>query len=102
MTFRGIVHAGMVLIPPELDLPDGTVVQIEASIGDPASGPANDRAAEELRRLQELRKEIAFGIEQLDRGDYDDFDDASLAEFFERVKAEGRRRLAGNHAAPSS
>jgi len=43
---------------------------------------------EQLRqiRLEELRKEIAIGIEQLDRGEKAPLD-------FEAIKAEGRRRL---------
>lgn len=45
---------------------------------------------EQLRqiRLEELRKEIAIGIEQAERGEVAVLDDAEL----ERIKTEGRRR----------
>ena len=54
-------------------------------------------------RLEELRKEIAIGIEQLDRGEYTEYDENTLGDHFEEIKAEGRRRLAaqqGGQAVP--
>jgi antitoxin ParD1/3/4 len=45
-------------------------------------------------RLAELRKEIAIGIEQADRGQVRPFDEATMA----RVKARGRKR----HAPPGT
>ena len=44
-------------------------------------------------RLEELRREIAVGLEQLDRGEYAEYDEKSLAELFERIGTEGRKRL---------
>jgi antitoxin ParD1/3/4 len=41
------------------------------------------------RRLEELRKEIAVGLEQLDRGEYVIFDEDEVR----RLNAEGRERL---------
>jgi antitoxin ParD1/3/4 len=46
-------------------------------------------------RLEELRKEIAIGLEQLERGEYEEFDEAML----ERIKVEGRKRLAAQRKA---
>jgi antitoxin ParD1/3/4 len=45
-------------------------------------------------RIAELRKEIAIGLEQLDRGEYVEYDEASLKRRFDEIKAEGRKRLA--------
>src|SRR6266702_2105832 len=45
-------------------------------------------------RLEELRREIQIGLEQLDRGEYTVYDDKSLKGLAEEIKAEGRRRLA--------
>jgi antitoxin ParD1/3/4 len=42
------------------------------------------------QKLAELRKEIALGLDQADRGMVSTFDDRTLAE----VQAEGRKRLA--------
>src|SRR5205085_526308 len=45
-------------------------------------------------RLEELRREIAIGIEQIEKGEYVEYDDDSLHEMFEQIKTEGRRRIA--------
>jgi antitoxin ParD1/3/4 len=45
------------------------------------------------RRLDELRKEVRIGTEQLDRGEFTDYDDESLKDFFAEIKVEGRRSL---------
>jgi antitoxin ParD1/3/4 len=42
------------------------------------------------RKLEELRREIQIGIDQADRGQVSEF----TAETLERIKAEGRERLA--------
>jgi len=41
-------------------------------------------------RLEELRKQLAIGLEQLERGEYAVMDETTFA----RIKAEGERRLA--------
>jgi antitoxin ParD1/3/4 len=50
------------------------------------------RDREQLRqiRIDELRKEIAIGLEQLEQGEYT----VMTENTFEEIKAEGRRRLA--------
>lgn len=57
-----------------------------------------DRAEEELKILKKetLRREIAIGIEQLDNGQYTEYDEESLPAFFEDIKARGRKRLEQN------
>jgi antitoxin ParD1/3/4 len=45
-------------------------------------------------RLAELRKEIAVGIRQMDRGEYTVYDSKSLGKIVKRVQIEGRKRLA--------
>lgn len=57
-----------------------------------------NRAEEELKILKKetLRREIAIGIEQLDNGQYTEYDEESLLCFFEDIKARGRKRLEQN------
>ncbi len=52
------------------------------------------RILEERRQTTEyLRREMQVGLDELDRGEYVEFDEVSLKEFFEQVKAEGRKDL---------
>lgn len=44
-------------------------------------------------RLDELRREIAVGVDQIKRGQVVDYDDASLDSLAEDIKAVGRERL---------
>ena len=46
-------------------------------------------------RLEELRREIAAGLDQLDRDDAAQYDDGSLPALADDIKAKGRTRLAG-------
>ncbi len=57
------------------------------------------RAEEELRalKLETLRREIAIGIEQLENGQYTEYDEESLPAFFEEIKERGRKRLEQNN-----
>ena len=48
-----------------------------------------DRDRVRRMRLEELRKEIAIGIEQLDRGEYTTFDENRV----EEIKARGQAKL---------
>jgi antitoxin ParD1/3/4 len=61
-----------------------------------------DRDELDRIRLEALRKEIAIGIEQIERGEYTEYDEVSLKEMFEQIKARGRQRLAeqGNKSQP--
>lgn len=45
-------------------------------------------------RLNQLRKDIACGAEQIERGQYTDYDVENLQPLIAEVKAEGRKRLA--------
>ena len=45
------------------------------------------------QELEELRREIQIGFDELDRGEGIELSEAGLKEFFEDVKTEGRRRL---------
>jgi antitoxin ParD1/3/4 len=59
------------------------------------------RVLEERRRTADyLRREMQIGLDELDRGEYDEFDVKSLKEFFERVKAEGRAELERQKQSP--
>lgn len=46
------------------------------------------------QRLAELRREIAVGLEQLDRGESTTYNDKTLKEFFDEIKTKGRQLLA--------
>jgi antitoxin ParD1/3/4 len=52
---------------------------------------------EQLRqiRLSELRREVDKGLEQIDRGESIELDEAGMKRHLDEVKARGRRRLAG-------
>jgi hypothetical protein len=43
-------------------------------------------------RLDELRRQIQIGRDQIDRGDYIGFDATGLNEFFDVLQENGRRR----------
>lgn len=53
-------------------------------------------------RLEQIRKEVDQGVEQLDRGESVEVDAAGLRGHFDGVKARGRRRLAKEKAAAES
>ncbi len=54
----------------------------------------NDRDTIQQQRLSELRREIAVGLDELNRGEGIAYDEQSLAAMFEEVKREGRKTLA--------
>ena len=60
-----------------------------------------ERVEEELRtlKLEALRRDIAVGIEQLENGQYTEYDEETLSALFEEIKAKGRKRLAQNNNA---
>ena len=43
--------------------------------------------------LEQLRKDVQTGLEQLERGEYTDYDDAGLKVLAERIKTRGLERL---------
>ena len=62
---------------------------------------ADDVVREGLQLLKErdeefeaLRRDIREGFEDIERGDYEDYDDDSLKDLFEDIKTRGRLRLA--------
>jgi Arc/MetJ-type ribon-helix-helix transcriptional regulator len=59
----------------------------------PGRTQALDQAVDMLRKRQALLDHIDEGTRQLRSGQYTDYDDEGLRQFFEEVKAEGRRRL---------
>ena len=59
----------------------------------------SDRETSREARLAELKRQIALGFEQLERGEYTEYDEAGLRDFFERIKTEGRRKLTERKAA---
>jgi antitoxin ParD1/3/4 len=46
------------------------------------------------RKREELRRMIQVGIDQLERGEYTDYDEHTLKNLAKAIKARGRRRLA--------
>ena len=47
-------------------------------------------------RLAMLRKEIQEGIAQVERGEYTEYDEQTLGNFFEGVRMEGGEKLEAN------
>lgn len=54
-----------------------------------------------LRRLrfEELKKQVAAGVDALDRGDYIELDEQGMKEYLEDVNKRGRERLAKKNSA---
>jgi putative addiction module CopG family antidote len=52
---------------------------------------------ERERRVKELREEILPTLERLDRGEYTEYDEGSLRDLMDDVKARGRARFAQRH-----
>jgi hypothetical protein len=52
-----------------------------------------ERDEEKLKtlKLERLRRKIAIGIEQLENGQYTEYDEESLSAFVENIKARGRK-----------
>ncbi|MCC6221037.1 MAG: type II toxin-antitoxin system ParD family antitoxin [Deltaproteobacteria bacterium] len=44
-------------------------------------------------RLRDLRHEVAVGLESLDNGEGEEYDEESLKELFAKIKADGRKQL---------
>lgn len=59
-----------------------------------------ESAEKELQfmKLDALRKDIAAGIAELETGDYEEYDEDTLPELFNDIKARGRRRLTEHRA----
>jgi antitoxin ParD1/3/4 len=53
----------------------------------------NDRDTIQQQRLAEMRREIAFGLDQLNRGEGIAHDDESLKAMFDEIKREGRKLI---------
>ena len=51
--------------------------------------------AERNRRRDALRQEVQIGRDQLDRGEYTDYDEHSLRQRFEQLKERVQRRVEG-------
>jgi putative addiction module CopG family antidote len=56
--------------------------------------------AERDRSREEFRRAVQVGLDQLDRGEYTEYDDESLKDFFEQIKAEGRQSQSSPEGAP--
>lgn len=54
----------------------------------------NDRDTIQQPRMAELKREIAVGLDQLNRGEGIRYDEQSLTAMFDGIKLEGRKRLA--------
>lgn len=53
-------------------------------------------------KLEALKKEIQKGIEQLDRGEATDLNESELRALMDRIKSEGRKKLAGRDRRPGA
>lgn len=43
--------------------------------------------------VEELRKDVQEGVDQLDRGEYTEYTDETLHQFFEEIEAQGLKEL---------
>ncbi|MBI3696346.1 MAG: type II toxin-antitoxin system ParD family antitoxin [Acidobacteria bacterium] len=46
------------------------------------------------RKLEQLRKEIQVGVDQIERGEYTEYDAHTIQNLFSDIEAEGLRKLA--------
>lgn len=53
-----------------------------------------ERDAYQQQRLADLKREIAVGLEQLERGEARTYNDETLKARFEEIKMQGRKQLA--------
>ena len=44
-------------------------------------------------RLEDLRKEIQIGIDQIERGEYTEYDQHTLKNLFDDIRARGKKKL---------
>ncbi len=54
----------------------------------------DERDREQSAQLDALRKEVAIGIEQLERGEYTEYTDETLPELREKITKRGQEKLA--------
>jgi antitoxin ParD1/3/4 len=52
------------------------------------------------KRMEELRRQVQIGRDQIDRGECTEFDDVSLRRFFEGLQERGSRRYAERRQTP--
>ena len=48
-------------------------------------------------RLDQLRREVDIGLDQLERGEYTEYDATNIHTLVEEVKAEGQKRIAARN-----
>ena len=58
--------------------------------------------ADRDQHLDALRRDIASGLEAVDRGDYTDYDPSNIKQLAQRTKAHGRKRLAAEGRSPAA
>lgn len=69
---------------------------------DHAFGLLREEDAVHRLRFEELRAKIQVGIDQLERGEYETYDSASVQELLEGIKARTETRLASESKACST
>jgi len=86
-----------VAIPAELEpfvrsvISSGTYDDAEQVVGE---------ALRLLEKREQLRREVQAGVEQLNRGEYAEYDEHSFGQFLEDVRTEQRRRFTERNDAP--
>jgi Arc/MetJ-type ribon-helix-helix transcriptional regulator len=63
-------------------------------------GEALDEAVELLKKRIELVQHVDEGTRELAAGDYVDYDDAGLRDFFDQVQRQGRARYEASKKGP--
>lgn len=51
-----------------------------------------------LKKREQLRQDVNAGVEQLNRGDYTEYEENSFREFLQDIKARERERFAQKHS----
>ena len=79
-----------------VEIPQELQQFVQAAVRSGSFQSESEVVAEGLRLLQrreQLRRDVNEGIAQLDRGEYTEYDEATLRERFEQIKTEGREWL---------
>lgn len=103
-----VLRRGVTVNPasPRESSPGSAAPELEQVVNDKVRTGMYQTASEVIReglrllkeldqRLEALRRDIRAGFDAVERGEYADFEAATVREIGERVKLKGRKRLAG-------
>lgn len=85
----------------DIPIPSDLQAFVENAIRNGTYSDAGAVVADALRlleRREQVRREVKAGLDQLDRGQYTEYDEDSLERFLDEIEAEERKRHAGDRS----